>query len=254
MENKNKNELKSKKSSERSVAYPSVNLETAIELITKLRSALGKTPYSREEAAKAIGYSGISGASARTVAALTHYGLLDRSGNTYSINELAEEIIHPTDETGELRKQAIIKAARGPKLFESLIVKFQNQSLPTLLENILMREGVSSGAAKEVASIFKETLQYAGILVNGVVKVESAENISEMSTKSPSLQTPFAPFAPFDFGFQNKKQTNKEPYIRNESGHGWTLTIKTDAPFNSEIKKKLIDVSELLDQINVSKE
>lgn len=74
---------------QRSAAYPVINLESAINRLILLNQSLGKGPYSRTDAAKGMGYSGLSGASSRTVAALVQYGLLDRSGNTYSLSELS---------------------------------------------------------------------------------------------------------------------------------------------------------------------
>lgn len=244
------------KNVERSVAYPAVTLEVAIELVSKLRSALGKTPYSREEAAKALGYSGISGASARAVAALVHYGLLDRNGNTYSTSELAEEIIHPTDETGLSKKQAIAKAALAPKLFDRLVDKFRNQSLPGLLENILLREGVSSNSAKDVAIIFKETLQFAGMLVNGVVVDSfSGPGVSDRAGQDNLVNENKANSNLYNFLDQtdllSKKQEPKKNFVFTDSGSGWNLVVNSDKPLTSEVKKALIDIADSLKNINI---
>ena len=69
-----------KKHTERSSPYPSSNLETAIEDVATLRERLGKGPYSREEAAQALGYKGVNGISASRIASCGYFGLLSRSG------------------------------------------------------------------------------------------------------------------------------------------------------------------------------
>lgn len=158
---------KTKQTKDRSVAYPGVPLSHAIDLTAKLREALGKGPYSREEAAKAIGHSRLTGPAARKVAALVHYGLLERSGNTYSQSQLAQDILKPVSD--ELKNAAIKKAALQPKLFQKLCQKFGGQALPSMLQNILVRERVSEGAADEVVRIFTETMLFAELLVNGVL-------------------------------------------------------------------------------------
>lgn len=248
MENKDKIESKKKKLKERSVAYPALTLENSIALVSKLRSGLGKGPYSREEAIKALGYSGVSGASARAVASLVHYGLLDRSGNTYSQSELTQEILYSTDETGDAKKRAILKAAQSPKLFEKIIEKFSNQSIPSLLENILIKEGVSSNSAKEVATVLKETFLFSGILVNGVI-VALPEKIAKESQKNILKENDVF----FDSNKIEKTSTTQF-YQHNESGNNWGLAIKTKVPLSSEIKKELIEITEKLEKINKNQE
>lgn len=175
-----------KKTKERSVAYPGITIEKAIELSDKLSAELGKGPYSRSEAARGIGHSKLSGPAARKIAALVHYGLLERSGNTYGQSLLAQEIISPVNE--EERLAAIVKAVKNPKLFFSLLQQFQGQALPTMLGNILIRKGISASVSEEVANTFRESLKSSGLLRNGVVMSQSAEQRSteEMSEAADS--------------------------------------------------------------------
>lgn len=166
---------KTQKKVDRSVAYPSVTLSDAIEFTRKLREALGKGPYSREEAAKALGHTNLTGPAARKVAALVQYGLLERNGNTYSQSQRAQDILKPLSD--ESRDAAIQRAAVSPRLFAKLVGKFGGQALPSLLQNIIVRDGVSEGAAEEVVRIFTDTMQTSNLLINGVLtKVEITED------------------------------------------------------------------------------
>ena len=55
----------------------------------------------------------------------------------------------------------------------------------------------------------------------------------------------------FDYGKQEKASVEAAELMADFHNYtGWNLTIKTNAPLNSEVKKKLIDVTELLDKIN----
>ncbi|MBI2196266.1 hypothetical protein HYU45_01495 [Candidatus Daviesbacteria bacterium] len=170
----NKN-ITPKKLINRSSAYPAVSLDEAIELVGMLRNQLGKGPYDRESAAKAIGYKGVNGASAQKIAALAHFGLLTRSGNAYSQSVLADSILLSTSE--QERKNSIIQASKTPKLYKLLIEKFSGSALPGLLVNILIREyKISEKVADQVAKDFKKSIEFSGLLQNGIVTQNNGEN------------------------------------------------------------------------------
>lgn len=186
--------IKVKKSKDRSVAYPGINIEKAIELSAKLSSELGKGPYSRSDAAHGIGHLKLSGPAARKIAALVHYGLLERSGNTYAQSVLAQEIVSPVNEEEKL--VAIGKAVRNPKLFSTLLQQFQGQALPTMLGNILIRKGISPSVSEEAANIFRESLKFSGLLHNGVVSFQEdkiSDQINEESDDDRALSKNILP-------------------------------------------------------------
>lgn len=161
-------EIQDKPKQQRSVAYPGFNLESSIESVKTLRLKLGDGPYSREQAAIELGYKGVNGVSATKIAACVHFGLLDRTNNTYSLSELAKSIIASTSENEKL--SSIVEAIKTPVLFSKIINAYDNQSLPLSLNNILDRQyGIISKKSKTVAKLFKESAEFAGILHNGVI-------------------------------------------------------------------------------------
>lgn len=161
----------------RSVAYPSVDFEEAVRSTEDLRKKLGMGPYSRLAAVKALGYSGISGASATKIAALVHFGLLSRSADTYRQSPLADRILIPKDDTD--KNKAIIEAVRTPKLYEQLIKDFSNKSLPTLLPNVLFHQyKINEKVSKEVAVTFTKSIEFAGILKNGIIICPEGDVVS----------------------------------------------------------------------------
>lgn len=220
---------------ERSVAYPSVTLGDAIDFTTKLREALGKGPYSRNEAAKALGHAKLSGPAARKVAALVHYGLLVRSGNAYNQTQLAQDIIMPLSD--EQKNEAVVKAVRSPRLFEKLIQKYGGQALPTMLQNVLVREGVSESAANEVVRIFTESIKHAGLLVNGVVStvpVFSEEVSEEEETSAPM---------PVSSGINPQRVATPRPFVANNDEFVFDFKggIKLIIPKNTSTSEAIAD-------------
>lgn len=166
---------KSKK--DRSTAYPAIPLVEAIDYSKKLITAYPKSTFDRESAATSMGYKTLSGASAPKVAALVHYGLLDRKGNAYKNSDLAERILHYSTE--EDKTEAILEAAKHPKLFESLIIEYSGRAIPPTLNNILVRQyKISLKVAEVVVKIFKDSLEFAGLYSNGIVS-ESASQSTE---------------------------------------------------------------------------
>lgn len=170
---------------ERSSAYPAISLESAVELSKKLIDAYGKSPFSRDLAVKGMGYETISGASAPKVAALKHYGLLERQGvDTYKNSTLAESILHFTSD--EERRNAILEAITKPKLFNSLIEEYSGRAVPSLLKNILVTKyKIGRNVTDSVVKTFKESIEYAGIYANDIITfdVDSDEGIEQEEKK-----------------------------------------------------------------------
>jgi len=158
------------KKRERSSANPAVSLKQAVDLVKKLQTNNGPGPYDRKTAAKGLGYSGVSGPSASRIAALAHYGLLSKKGGAYSLTSLAKEMLFPKEENQA--ENAIIKAAQTPHLYKQLIIKLNSRALPKLLNNILIQDfGISTKVAEGVAETFKESMEFAGLLKDGVLNV-----------------------------------------------------------------------------------
>lgn len=172
----------------RSASYPDASLQEAINMIQKIKGALGNTLFSRDSGAKALGYGGVNGASAAKIAALVHFGLLSRNGNVYRLTALADRIILPISDNDKIA--AISESARSPKLYATLITKFNNSSLPAMLNNILVHDhGINEKVTKKVVSDFVNSMEFAGLLKNGIISgVE--EKATEVKTVAvPSVST-----------------------------------------------------------------
>lgn len=180
-----------KKTKNRSTAYPGISLEEAIDATKMLRNNLGTGPYSRDSAAVALGYTGINGASGTKIAGCVHFGLLVREGNVYKQSELADQILIATSD--EERMAGIRLAFTKPNLYKKLAEEYNDKSLPKMLDNILVRQhGITERAAKDAASLFKKSAEYAGILVNGVIKLDAEEKSPIEATEAQGANNPIS--------------------------------------------------------------
>jgi hypothetical protein len=143
-----------------------------VALLRDVMQGVGYGGANREVVAKSLGYTSLNGKSNRAIAALIHFGLLEKSGNAaVRISDLGKQVLMPRDEREA--RAALVHAARNPSLYQRLFERFGGHGLPALLPNILVREyGVLPGSSDEVARIFRETVEYAGLLRNGVLHAE----------------------------------------------------------------------------------
>jgi hypothetical protein len=154
---------------ERGTQHPADNLESAIANLEKVREAIGFSPASRDTVIGAWGHTSMSGHASRKLGVQTHFGLLEKTGKgSLKISELGKKILVPTN--SQEQRAAIVEAAGRPVLYAKLIEKYKDNALPTMLPNLLMREhGVFPGSAPNAARAFRETVEFAGLLRNGVL-------------------------------------------------------------------------------------
>jgi hypothetical protein len=181
-----------KQSSKRSRAYPVIALGDALEKVEKIFKNLGLVgSYNRETLATSMEYASLNGSSARVVAALVHFGLLDREGDKYSLSELSKKYVVPKDDKSVI--EAKQEAALYPSLFKELYDKYKDQVIPKQFANILVHDfKIMSNASRDVERIFRNTMETAELLNSqGVLKPESTT--SEESLSQPLAETPEVP-------------------------------------------------------------
>ena len=169
---------------------PGFTLEEAIGLIKQLREARGNGPYAREVVAEGLGHKMVSGSAARKVGALAHFGLLDRADGVYVMSELSKRILTPVADNE--RQRAIAEAASSPTMYREILERFKDQPLPRQFANILHRDfGVSLKASESSAATFKDTMEFAGLLRNGVLYTQSEQDpdSAHTPTEDPTEQS-----------------------------------------------------------------
>lgn len=166
----------SKKIVDRSPAYPSIDLKNAIDLSAKLFDIFSEYEFSREVATEKLGI-GKNSTSFRKIAALVQYGLLVRGGNSYKITPLAKDIALSTDEP--TKQKHLSKAVQKPKIYSQLIIENKGKALPVGLDNRLRQLEYSKEGAKSLAGLFRHSIEFAGLLKNGIVVSSPDESVPE---------------------------------------------------------------------------
>ncbi len=187
----------------RSPPYPSIGLAKAIERSKQLYGTAMHHPAGGSVLGEAWGYGAKSSGLWATAAALLQYGLATDEGSGASrkviLTDKALRIIRDADPDSEKRKAAIQSAATSPTVFAELIEKFgtsQNVS-EVILKNYLILDRAESGkalfsdqAADDLISIFRQTIDYAGIKDSGTLPPDNedkdADEEEDISEKTRS--------------------------------------------------------------------
>ncbi|KKU03987.1 MAG: hypothetical protein UX88_C0011G0013 [Candidatus Woesebacteria bacterium GW2011_GWC2_47_16] len=165
-----------KKNVDRSPAYPSIELKSAIDLSARLFDLFSEYGFSREVATEKLGV-GKNSTNFRKIAALVQYGLLVREGNNYKITPLAKDIALSTDESTRLK--LLDRSVRHPKIFSELILENAGKALPVSLDIRLRQLDYSKEGAKTLAGLFRHSLEFAGLLKNGIVVKSTEESVPD---------------------------------------------------------------------------
>lgn len=151
---------------QRSKAYPVIDLETAEKVLLQVKKSLGDGPYDRDTIASAMGSKSGGGSAARKIAALVHYGLMQRKGSEYRISAIGKRLASPI--SVKEAQEARIEAFHQPTLFQEVLQRFSGEGhLPKMLSNVLSRDhGISDAAKDDAAESFVSSAKYVGV-VNG---------------------------------------------------------------------------------------
>ena len=147
----------------RSPSYPSMSLGEAVDAIAKIEKTYRTTPVDRSEAAKLIGYSGLSGPAAKALAALASYGLLERASKGEArVTDRAKAILYA--ESDEDRREGLKAAALEPPLFRDLRERFEAAIDDGMLPEsgvirYLERENFNPTAVRPAARAFLRTME-----------------------------------------------------------------------------------------------
>ena len=145
----------------RSPSYPSMPLAAAIKAVREIEKRYRSAAIDRKDAANLIGYSSLSGPANQALAALAHYGLLERAGKGDTrVTQRACDILHPNSE--EERRQHLLDAAQAPPLFQNIRERFPGISVPPEegVLTFLNRLQFNPNSIKQAAKSFLHTAEY----------------------------------------------------------------------------------------------
>lgn len=237
----------------RSGGFPVINLEEAIAILGK--GADAGWEMSKETFATAIGGSTAnSGAFLLKLASLRDYGLIERSPDI-KYSQLAKEIIAPqSDDLVEKNKKLQIAFANCP-VFNGLYERIKNgsgESSLTTISNIGVNDFKISFARRELfANNFVLSGKFAGLLeetADGKIRIIKNEETAKEKNGTNDNTVPDNLTLPQEDILQNVD--SKNVFSLSDAGIGWSVLVKSKYPLNSEVRKKLIEIYELLEKDN----
>lgn len=225
----------------RSPSAPSMALDEALERAIKVYEKEQRHPAPTDIVAQNMGYKNAnSGASLKTIAALTSYGLLERAGpGKLAVSADVQSYHYAPDPT--LKEKLLIGWLESPAVFAKLLEKYKT-SLPSdsTIRFDLIQEGFKPGTAESVLNSFKRSVEFAGYFnsQHGSISVEneSSEYEEEISDKLNLVSKPEQKIK--DQPIQNETHTDFDRIpVRLDSKRRAWLEIPT--PFYEKDKKRL---------------
>lgn len=163
----------------RSPNYPSIPLEAAIELARKLWDKNKQNAVAFDFALGILGYSPKSSAGAQALAALTAYGLFNVQGikneRRVSISDLALKIILDWKPDSPSRLLLLREAALKPLQFTKIKEEYPHNppAIDALIYDLPLKHKFNPNSAKDFASVFLKTMDYAKVYESDIIPDES---------------------------------------------------------------------------------
>ena len=169
-------EENAKGTKERSALYPAIALDECIEFI-ELINKLGGRKVALTSIAEVIGVSTTTYSFKAKISSSKQFGLIKSAGGAVELSDTAKRILYPTDDV--TTKELLLQCLMAAPLYRKLIERYNDQAVPTeeRLGNILLQEYSITRAAKDVAAKrFLTSVEYAGVLQNGVLILGAADD------------------------------------------------------------------------------
>jgi hypothetical protein len=143
----------------RSPRHPVFGLGEAIQKIRDFYRINGRAHVSPDVAVQAWKYTGLNGASLRTLATIRQYGLLDEVGKDVRVSPLALTLMVEPEESPDYAA-AIHAAAREPRIFVEILEEFPHD-LPAeqgVISYLIRKKNFAEDAARKVNAVLRDTL------------------------------------------------------------------------------------------------
>lgn len=168
---------------QRSPSYPSIPLNQAVDLVEKIHKTCRTNIISREDAAKEMGYSGLTGRSLKVLSALLQFGLLEKTGKgDVRVSRRSVEVLHGIDKSDQ--DEAKLEAALAPQLFRDIHERFPD-GVPSesAIRSFLIKQDFQDVAIGPAINAFLETYRWVG-------EIRESESHGEESDDSSNAPEP----------------------------------------------------------------
>jgi hypothetical protein len=168
----------------RSPSYPALSLSEAVERTRQLYEKEGTAHTAPEVAVTAWSYKSLNGASARTLAAVRQYGLVEDVGRDVKISERGLTILLEP-ESSQDRREAILSASREPTAFADILSEYPN-GIPSdqgLIAYLVRKRAFTEDGAKKLNAVLRDTMAL-------VRAYDSTGRVAMASTSAQSSRNP----------------------------------------------------------------
>jgi hypothetical protein len=158
----------------RSPAYPAIDLGEAIERAKALYDQDKTAVVAMDTAAKHIGFAKAHGQALMFLSALRKFGLVEypSDGKVVVTRRAVEILTFPNGHERKLR--AMQEAALNPAIYSELLEKYKDSGLPSdeaISAELVADRGFNPSAVGAFLKDFRESLEYAGLLSDGMLSL-----------------------------------------------------------------------------------
>ncbi len=186
-------QIKSKKT--KSPPVPSYSLRDTLDDAKKLYKNYSHASYSKAEIANALSMSSGSSSFSKRLFALTEYGFIEGSADSYKMSKRFFVLDANKLESFEFKKNAF-EAIQNSDVFAELLNEFKAK-LPdqvAVAKRLETQKKFNADRAKEAASVLEKSLQFAGALDgnnNIVLTRKESINVPDSDEDNDGEGTPF---------------------------------------------------------------
>ena len=217
----------------RSKIYPRYDLEEAISLVS-LVSKLGRKNVSEKAVAAETGKSITNSGFIGRMSSAKQFALISKEGGKLSLTQLGNEIMFPQDEAS--KTDAIKRAFIMPTLYKELVDAFGGTKIPeynSLGNRLINDHGIEVGAKDVAAKNFISSAEYAGVIQNGILVIES--DSSEQSSAGQGAVSTMFDTANISKGVKNQPMRADDMVFEFSGG------MKLLVPRNKKTSEAIMD-------------
>lgn len=170
----------------RSPNFPGISLEAAIKAARNIHDKNRCAVIMREDAAKDIGYSGLTGRSLKILGALNQYDLVENVGKgKVRVTKTTEEILHGYPD--DVKLSALRRAGSAPALYHAIYERFEGEAVgDNAVRSFLIQKGFTNAGVEKALRAFSETNRYLEI----AGATESHRQDEQSASESPPTDQP----------------------------------------------------------------
>jgi hypothetical protein len=168
---------------------PSYSLGQCFDDVRKIYNQYSHATFSRAEVANALGYSASSGPFGSRMASFRVYNLLEEKDGGYKATDLFKALKITQKGSPEFSQYAI-QAIKSSTLFEEILSEFRHKipEMKILAQRLEIQKKFSVEKARDIASVFIESLNFAGVLDSNNNFLEPKK--TDPANVSPSISIP----------------------------------------------------------------